>query len=113
MGELFNTRHEFVPLISERLIDFIRIHISQIGGLSPARKVAALSEFFGVQTAWHGPGDASPVAHAAQLALELASYNFGIHEGGCFPPGDARRVPGLSRDEGRLHDGDRSAGPRD
>jgi mannonate dehydratase len=85
MGELFNTLHEYVPLISERLIDFIRIHISQIGGLSPARKVQALSEFFGVRTAWHGPGDASPLAHAAQLALELASYNFGIHEGSGFP----------------------------
>ena len=85
MGELFNTQHEYVPLIKDRLIDFIRIHISQIGGLSPARKVAALSEFFGVRTAWHGPGDASPVAHAAQLALELSSYNFGVHEGGGFP----------------------------
>ena len=85
MGELFNTQHEYLPLIKERLIDFIRIHISQIGGLSPARKVAALCEFFGVRTAWHGPGDASPLAHAAQLALELASYNFGIHEGGSFP----------------------------
>lgn len=84
MGELFNTQHEYVPLIKDRLIDFIRIHISQIGGLSPARKVQALSEFFGVRTAWHGPGDASPVAHAAQLALELASYNFGIHEGAIF-----------------------------
>ena len=42
MGELFNTQHEYVPLIANRLIDFIRIHISQIGGLSMARKVAAL-----------------------------------------------------------------------
>jgi mannonate dehydratase len=85
MGELFNTQHEYLPLIKDRLIDFIRIHISQIGGLSPARKVQALSEYFGVRTAWHGPGDASPLAHAAQLALELASYNFGVHEGGGFP----------------------------
>jgi mannonate dehydratase len=85
MGELFNTQHEYLPLIRERLIDFIRIHISQIGGLSPARKVAALCEFFGVRTAWHGPGDASPLAHAAQLALELTTYNFGVHEGGSFP----------------------------
>ena len=85
MGELFNTQHEYTPLIKERLIDFIRIHISQIGGLSPARKVNALCEFFGVRTAWHGPGDASPLAHAAQLALELTSYNFGVHEGGSFP----------------------------
>jgi L-alanine-DL-glutamate epimerase-like enolase superfamily enzyme len=73
MGELFNTQQEYVPLIAERLIDFIRIHISQIGGLSMARKVAALCEFFGVKTAWHGPGDSSPVAHAAGLALETAA----------------------------------------
>jgi mannonate dehydratase len=67
MGELFNTQHEFLPLIKERLIDFIRIHISQIGGLSPARKVAALSEYFGVRTAWHGPAMRRRSAHAAQL----------------------------------------------
>ncbi len=85
MGELFNTQHEYVPLIKDRLIDFIRIHISQIGGLSPARKVQAMCEYFGVKTAWHGPGDASPIAHAAQLALELCSYNFGVHEGYVFP----------------------------
>ncbi len=85
MGELFNTQHEYVPLIKDRLIDYIRIHISQIGGLSPAKKVANLSEYFGVKTAWHGPGDASPLAHAAQLAIELSSYNFGIHEGSGFP----------------------------
>ena len=94
MGELFNTQHEYVPLIKERLIDFIRIHISQIGGLSPARKVQALSEFFGVRTAWHGPGDASPIAHAAQLALELSSYNFGVHEGGGFPEKTQEVFPG-------------------
>lgn len=94
MGELFNTQHEYVPLIANRLIDFIRIHISQIGGLSAARKVAALSEFFGVKTAWHGPGDCSPVGHAAGLALELASYNFGIHEGYVFPPETREVFPG-------------------
>ena len=94
MGELFNTPYEYLSLISERLIDFIRIHISQIGGLSMARKVAALCEFFGVRTAWHGPGDCSPVGHAAGLALELASHNFGIHESGVFPPETHEVFPG-------------------
>jgi len=94
MGELFNTQHEYVPLIANRLIDFIRIHISQIGGLSMARKVAALAEFFGVKTAWHGPGDCSPVGHAAGLALELTSYNFGIHEGYVFPKETQDVFPG-------------------
>jgi mannonate dehydratase len=94
MGELFNTQQEYVPLIAERLIDFIRIHISQIGGLTMARKVAALCEFFGVRTAWHGPSDVSPVGHAAGLHLELATHNFGIHEGSVFPPETRAVFPG-------------------
>jgi len=94
MGELFNTRHEYVPLISNRLIDFIRIHLSQVGGLSVARKVAALAEFFGIRTAWHDPGDASPVGHAAALALELATYNCGVHEGHVFSPTVREVFPG-------------------
>jgi mannonate dehydratase len=80
MGELFNSPHEWNPLISERLIDYIRVHVSQAGGLTPCRKMAILGEIFGVRTAWHGPGDVSPVGHAANVALDLASYNFGVQE---------------------------------
>jgi mannonate dehydratase len=84
MGELFVNQAEYVPLIRDRLIDFIRVHISDIGGLSMARKLAALCEFFGVRTAWHGPGDVSPVGHAANLQLDLACHNFGIQEQHAF-----------------------------
>ena len=80
MGELFNSPHEWQPLISERLIDYIRVHVSQAGGFTPARKLAILAENFGVKTAWHGPGDVSPVGHMANVTLDLVSYNFGIQE---------------------------------
>jgi mannonate dehydratase len=80
MGELFNHPHEWTPLIVNRLIDFIRVHISQVGGITPAKKIAVLSESFGVRTAWHGPGDVSPVGHAANLHLDVSSPNFGIQE---------------------------------
>ena len=80
MGELFNSPHEWTPLIAERLIDYMRMHVSQMGGVTPARKVAAMGEVFGVKTAWHGPGDVSPIGHAANVALDLACYNFGIQE---------------------------------
>ncbi len=82
MGELFNSPHEWMPLITERLIDYIRVHVSQAGGVTPCRKMALLAEQFGVKTAWHGPGDVSPVGHTAQLHMDLSSYNFGIQEGG-------------------------------
>ena len=80
MGELFNSPHEWTPLITERLIDYIRVHVSQAGGLTPCRKMAILAELHGVKTAWHGPGDVSPVGHACNVALDLASWNFGIQE---------------------------------
>jgi mannonate dehydratase len=80
MGELFNSPHEWQPLISEQLIDYIRVHLSQAGGFSPSRKIAILAEQFGVRTAWHGPGDVSPVGHMANVTLDLVSYNFGIQE---------------------------------
>jgi mannonate dehydratase len=94
MGELFNTQHEYVPLIKERLIDFIRIHLSQIGGLTPARKVAALCEPFGVRTAWHGPGDLSPVGHAANVHLDLVVPNFGVQESRQFTQAEQDVFPG-------------------
>ncbi len=80
MGELFNSPHEWTPLITERLIDYIRVHVSQAGGLTPCRKMAAHAEIYGVKTAWHGPGDVSPIGHACNIALDLACWNFGIQE---------------------------------
>ena len=89
MGELYVNQHEYVPVVRDRLIDFIRVHLSFIGGLTPARKLAALCELFGVRTAWHGPGDLSPVGQAANLQLDLSCANFGIQETALF--GDAMR----------------------
>jgi mannonate dehydratase len=94
MGELFVNQNEYVPLIRDRLIDFIRVHISDIGGLTPARKLAAFCEFFGVRTAWHGPGDVSPVGHAANLQLDLACPNFGIQEQHVFGERTREVFPG-------------------
>jgi mannonate dehydratase len=94
MGELFNNPNEWVDLVSRRLIDFIRIHISQVGGLTMARKVAALCEFFNVRTAWHGPGDVSPVGHAANVHLDLAVSNFGIQEARAFTRAEQDVFPG-------------------
>ncbi|MBT8211771.1 MAG: starvation-sensing protein RspA [Acidimicrobiia bacterium] len=94
MGELHNHPLEWRTLVTEQLIDFIRTHISQIGGITPARKLAALCEAFGIRTAWHGPHDVSPVGHAANLHLDLAVHNFGIQEVIGFPEPLAEVFPG-------------------
>ncbi len=80
MGELFVHPNEWVPLVKDRLIDFLRMHISAIGGLTPAKKAAVLSEAFGVRTAWHGPRDVSPFGHTANVHLSIASPNLGVLE---------------------------------
>ena len=108
MGELFNNPLEWKELVSRRLIDYIRVHISQIGGLTPARKLAALCEAFGVRTAWHGPGDLSPAGMMAQLHLDLAVPNFGIQEFSGFSPEEEEVFPGCPQvKNGYLYANDR------
>jgi len=97
MGELFNNPLEWTRPVAERWIDFIRVHVSQIGGITPALKLARLCEAFGVRTAWHGPGDVSPVGMAANVHLDVACPNFGIQEwaGRCQAEQDI--FPGMPR----------------
>lgn len=86
-GELFNNVYEWRRIISEQMIDYIRVHITQIGGITPARKLQIFAEQYGVRTAWHGPGDMSPLAHAANIHIDLAARNFGVQEwSGIEPP---------------------------
>lgn len=94
MGELFNNTQEWLGLVTGRLIDFIRCHLSQVGGLTMARKIAAMCEFFAVRSAWHGPGDVSPVGHAANVHLDLAIPNFGIQEAREFNQAEKDAFPG-------------------
>ncbi len=94
MGELFNNPREWQPLIEGRLIDFIRMHVSQMGGITPARHVAAFANMYGVRTAWHGPGDTSPIGHAANLHLDLWAPNFGVQEWCRFSPEVYEVFPG-------------------
>jgi mannonate dehydratase len=95
MGETFAHQLEWIPLVEDRLMDFMRAHISAFGGLNMARKVAATCEFFEVRTAWHGPGNVSPIGHAINLNLDLALYNFGIGEGRNFSDELREVYPGL------------------
>jgi mannonate dehydratase len=93
-GEVSVSQTEWVPLVANRLIDFMRMHISACGGLNMGRKVAATCEFFGVRTAWHGPGNVSPVGHAVNTHIDFAVPNFGCGEGAPFSAQLQEMFPG-------------------
>ncbi len=79
IGELWNNPHEWQTLAQERSIDYIRHHVSHIGGFTAARKIADFAANYEVKFAWHGAPN-SPVGHMTNLTLDLTNENFGIHE---------------------------------
>jgi len=80
VGEVFNTIWDAHTLITEQLIDYIRMSICHAGGISHMKKVAALAELYHVKTGTHGPTDVSPITMAAQMHFNLSLNNFGAME---------------------------------
>ena len=81
-GELYKSRWECLPAITNRWTDFLRCDVIRIGGITEARKIAALAETYDIRMAWHGPNDVSPITHAVNWHLNISAYNFGIQEDG-------------------------------
>lgn len=81
-GELYKSRWECLPGITNRWLDFIRCDIIRIGGITEAKKIQAIAETYDIKTAWHGPNDVSPVTHAVNWHMNVSAYNFGIQEDG-------------------------------
>jgi mannonate dehydratase len=94
MGELFINPHEWTPLVTERLIDYIRVRVSKGGGITNCRKIATLCEWFGLHTAWQEGGDNDPVNQMAAVHLDMTSWNFGIQEENHFRPEELDLFPG-------------------
>ena len=100
MGELFINPHEWMPLITERLIDFVRVRVSKAAGITQCRKIASLCEWFGINTAWQEGGDNDPVNQVAAMHLDLASWSFGIQEENHFGTVELDVFPGHAILEG-------------
>ncbi len=94
VGEVFSNPHEYIPLITEQLIDFCRTRVSAIGGVTQAKKIATLCEIFGVKTAWQEGGENDPVNQMASYHVDMSSSAFGIQEENGFPPVSHEILPG-------------------
>lgn len=101
VGELTTSMTDATRLVLGGGVDLIRSHVSAIGGLTPARKLAAAAELVGVRTAWHAPGDTSPIGAAANVALDVTSAAFGIQEGHVYSDPVHEVFPGTLR----IHNG--------
>lgn len=80
VGEVFNTVFDAQQLITEQLIDYLRMSVIHGGGISHMKKIAGFAEFYHVRTGCHGATDLSPITMAAALHFDLSINNFGIQE---------------------------------
>ena len=80
VGEIFDTVWDAKLLISEQLIDYIRMTVLHGGGLTPMKKLASFAHMYHVQTGCHGATDLSPITMGATLHFDLSIPNFGVQE---------------------------------
>ena len=82
-GERFHTLQEFAMLLRRDACRYIRPDVCMCGGITQAKKIAALAEGFGVLVVPHNP--LSPVSTAACVQLAASIPNFAIQE---YPLGE-------------------------
>jgi mannonate dehydratase len=97
IGEVFSHPFEVIPLVQDRLIDFIRCRVAAIGGITPLRKLVALGEIYGVKTAFQEGGENDPVNQMASYHIDISSSPFGIQEENHFPPVVHDLFPGMGQ----------------
>ncbi len=77
-GERLVSQHAFRELLEKRACSVIQPDITHVGGLSEARRVAAMAEAYRVAMAPHNPQ--GPVSTAASLEFGLATPSYIICE---------------------------------
>lgn len=107
VGEVFDSVWDAKLLITEQLIDYLRMTVLRGGGLTPLKKVAAFAHMYHVQTGCHGATDLSPITLGTALHFNLSIPNFGLQEYMHHTPEtDAVFPHAYSFDRGYLHPGD-------
>ncbi len=78
LGERILTKEQATYVLSKNLTDYLQIDITNIGGVTIARKVAAIAEAYGVEMAFHNAF--GPIQNAATIQVDAALPNFLIQE---------------------------------
>ena len=79
-GEVLSSIWDVRTLITEQLIDYVRLAVTHAGGITHLRRIFNLAELYQVRSGSHGPSDISPIGQAAAAQLDLTIPNFGIQE---------------------------------
>ena len=77
-GERLHSIWEYQALLQRGAVQYVRPDVCLAGGISHAKKIAALAEAFHVQVVPHNP--LSPVSTAACIQLSAAIPNFALQE---------------------------------
>ena len=77
-GERLHSIWEYQALLQRGAVQYVRPDVCLVGGISHAKKIAALAEAFHVQVVPHNP--LSPVSTAACIQLSAAIPNFALQE---------------------------------
>ncbi len=101
-GERLHTIHEFQMLLARRAVHYVRPDVCMCGGLTHAKKIAALAEAHYAQVVPHNP--LGPVSTAACVQLAACIPNFALQEfplmeggsaSGYIPPGGEAAKSGM------------------
>jgi L-alanine-DL-glutamate epimerase-like enolase superfamily enzyme len=86
LGERLLTKEQVVYVLSNNLTDFLQADITNIGGVTQARKICGIAEAYGVEVAFHNAF--GPIQNAVTIQLDATIPNFLIQESfyDVFPP---------------------------
>ena len=100
-GEQLCGKWAFRELISENLVDYLRVDLCHVGGITETRKIANWAEAYYVETALHCTN--GHVGDIASMHVDLALPNVGIQEySGASRPLDGLVEGGFTIEQGHL-----------